>query len=115
VSDDATTWLEAVQVDESKLKAHVDEVVRTSVEETLNALLDAEADRICGAQWYERSPERVDTRAGHDERQLQTKAGDVTLKVPKLRRLPLKRPLSSGIDAGKPRRRKPWSRCTWRG
>jgi putative transposase len=88
VQDDTTTRLEAVSVDETKLKAHVDEVVRASVEETLNTLLDAEADRICRAQRYERSPERTDTRAGHYERQLETKAGEVTLKVPKLRRLP---------------------------
>ena len=53
VQDDTTTRLEAVSVDETKLKAHVDEVVRSSVEETLNALLDAEADRICRAQRYE--------------------------------------------------------------
>ena len=88
MQDDTTTRLEAVSVDERKLKAHVDEVVRSSVEETLNTLLDAEADRICRAQRYERSPERTDTRAGHYERQLETKAGEVTLKVPKLRRLP---------------------------
>jgi len=63
-------------------------VVRSSVEETLNALLDAEADQICRAQRYERSVERVDGRAGHYERKLETKAGPVTLRVPKLRRLP---------------------------
>ncbi len=40
--------LGALQVDKNKLKGHVDEVVRSSVEETLNALLDAEADEICG-------------------------------------------------------------------
>jgi transposase-like protein len=55
------------------------------VEETLNALLEAEADRLCNAQRYERSEARRDTRAGHYERQLQTKAGEVRLKVPKLR------------------------------
>ena len=54
--------------------------------ETLNALLDAEADRLCNAQRYERSEARRDTRAGHYERKLQTKAGEVRLKVPKLRR-----------------------------
>jgi transposase-like protein len=63
-------------------------VVRDSVEQTLNALLDAEADRLCGAQRYERSPERLDSRAGHYPRQLQTKAGAVTLQVPRLRKLP---------------------------
>ena len=66
----------------------MDEVVRSSVKETLNGLLDAEADQICGAQRYERSPERMDGRAGHYERKLETKAGPVTLRVPKLRRLP---------------------------
>jgi transposase-like protein len=58
------------------------------VEETLNGLLDEEADRICRSERYEHSPERIDTRAGHYERKLGTKAGEVTLRVPKLRRLP---------------------------
>jgi transposase-like protein len=50
--------------------------------------LEAEADQFCGAQRYERSPDRVDTRAGSYERRLETKAGRVTLKVPRLRSLP---------------------------
>jgi len=64
------------------------EAVRSSVEETLNAMLEAEADQLVRAQRYERSPERADTRAGHYQRKLQTQAGEVTLQVPKLRRLP---------------------------
>lgn len=56
------------------------------LEETLNALLDAETDRLCGAARYERSEVRRDTRAGSYERALHTKAGEVKLKVPKLRR-----------------------------
>src|SRR5438105_2834691 len=88
MTDDTPAPLGALQVDEAKLRGHVDEVVRSSVEETLNGLLDAEADQICRAQRYERSPERVDGRAGHYERKLETKAGEVTLRVPKLRRLP---------------------------
>jgi putative transposase len=88
MGDDTLTALGALQVDEGKLRGHVDEVVRSSVEETLNALLDAEADQICRAQRYERTAERVDGRAGHYERKLETKAGEVTLRVPKLRRLP---------------------------
>ena len=50
----------------------------------MNALLDAEADRLCNAQRYERSEARRDTPAGHHERRLHTKAGEVRLKVPKL-------------------------------
>ena len=57
-----------------------------TVEETLNAMLDAEADQLCGAGRYERSHARQDTRAGSYERTLQTSAGEVNLKVPKLRR-----------------------------
>jgi transposase-like protein len=51
-------------------------------------MLDAEADRLCNAERYEHSDARKDTRAGHYERKLHTRAGEVTLKVPKLRKLP---------------------------
>lgn len=77
-----------VQIDAGKIQGHLDEVVRSTVEETLNALLDAEADQLCGARKYERAEGRKDTRAGSYERQLQTRAGEVSLKVPKLRSLP---------------------------
>ena len=77
-----------VKIDEGRIQAHLDEVVRATVEETLNALLDAEADHLCGARKYERTEGRQDTRAGSYDRRLQTKAGEVTLTVPKLRNLP---------------------------
>lgn len=77
-----------LSVDEDQVRGHVDKVVRTSVEETLNGLLEAEADQLCQAKRYERSADRVDTRAGSYDRRLQTKAGEVTLKVPRLRSLP---------------------------
>src|SRR5271165_5881942 len=74
-----------ITIDDERIKSHLDRVVRGSVEETLNALLDAEADRLCNAQRYERSAARRDTRAGHYERKLHTKAGEVRLRIPKLR------------------------------
>jgi transposase-like protein len=74
-----------ITIDDERIKNHLDRVVRGSVEETLNALLDAEADRLCNAQRYERSEARRDTRAGHYERKLQTKADEVRLRIPKLR------------------------------
>jgi len=40
----------AIAVDEEELRTHVFEVVRQSVEETLNGLLDAEADTLCQGQ-----------------------------------------------------------------
>lgn len=79
----------ALTVDTEKVRGHLDEVVRTTVEQTLNQLLDEEADRVAGAGRYERSEERVDTRAGSYRRKLQTKAGEVELTVPRLRTLPL--------------------------
>ncbi len=77
---------QVIQIDEARIQDHLGEMVRGTVEETLNALLDAEADRLCGAARYERSEDRKDTRAGGYERSLHTKAGKVKLKVPKLRR-----------------------------
>jgi transposase-like protein len=77
-----------IRIEEEKIRSHVGDVVRQTVEETLNGLLQAEADELCGARRYERSPERLDTRAGHYNRQLQTQAGQVTLQVPRLRNLP---------------------------
>lgn len=80
---------QVIKIDEARIHDHLGQVVRSTVEETLNGLLDAEADQVCGAARYERSDTRRDTRAGHYERTLHTRAGEVRLKVPKLRKLPL--------------------------
>jgi putative transposase len=74
-----------IQIDEEQIREHLGNLVRGTVEETLNKLLDAEADQLCNAARYERTDARKDTRAGHYQRKLHTKAGEVTLNVPKLR------------------------------
>jgi putative transposase len=74
-----------IRIDDERIRGHLDKILRGSVEETLNALLDAKADRLCNASRYERTEGRRDQRAGSYERKLQTKAGEVHLKVPKLR------------------------------
>jgi hypothetical protein len=84
IESDSKALGAVVQIDDGKIRAHLDEVVRATVEETLNALLDAEADHLCGARKYERTEGRKDTRAGSYERQLHTKAGEVSLQVPYL-------------------------------
>jgi len=76
-----------IQLNEAVIKQELGELVRDSVEKTLNELLDQEADRLTNARRYERNEERIDTRAGSYRRKLLTKAGEVTLKVPKLRTL----------------------------
>src|SRR5262245_33031099 len=88
VTEPVAQPLPLIQVDQDQVQQHLDGLVRDTVEATLNALLDAEADELCGAKRYQRSPDRVDTRASHYTRQLHTKAGEVKLKVPKLRSLP---------------------------
>ena len=75
-----------IRIDEGEIRGHLTELVRGTVEETLNTMLDAEADELCNAQRYEHSPDRVDTRAGHYKRKLHTQAGEVELKMPKLRK-----------------------------
>ena len=77
---------QVIQIDEARIRDHLGEMVRGTVEEALNAMLDAEADQLCGAGRYERSEARKDTRAGSYERSLETRAGQVSLKIPKLRR-----------------------------
>jgi transposase-like protein len=69
----------AIEVNQEQIQGHLNELVRQSVEETLNGLLDAEADRLCQAKRYERVADRADTRAGHYERGLQTQAGEAAL------------------------------------
>lgn len=60
----------AIKVDEKEIRDHLDGLVRQSVEDTLNALLNAEADAICRAGRYQRTPDRLDTRAGTYQRKL---------------------------------------------
>ena len=87
MGEDSTKGLSnVIRIDDERIQDHLGKIVRGSVEETLNALLEAEADRLCNAARYERSEARQDTRAGSYERKLQTRAGEVSLKVPKLRR-----------------------------
>jgi len=76
-----------IQIDEPQLKLHVNDLVRGSIEETLNSLLDEEANKLCGANRYERSESRKDKRAGHYTRSFETRSGKVNLKIPKLRKL----------------------------
>ena len=78
---------EIVQLNEQVIRTELKELVRQSVQEVLNSLLDAEADQLTNARKYERTEQRQDTRAGHYTRRLLTGAGEVALEVPKLRTL----------------------------
>jgi putative transposase len=47
---DKKTMGQVIQIDEARIRDHLGEMVRGTVEETLNAMLDTEADQLCGAQ-----------------------------------------------------------------
>jgi len=85
VEEHCTPKGKIIQLNESVIRDHLGEMVRSTVEDTLNRMLDAEADRLCNAEKYQRHEARTDTRAGHYQRKLQTTAGEVTLNMPKLR------------------------------
>ena len=70
-----------IQLNEDLIKHDLKDLVRSSVEETLNALLDKEADELVNAQKYERSSERQGYRSGHYKRNFQTTSGEVELRV----------------------------------
>jgi transposase-like protein len=76
-----------IQLNEQAIKTELKDLVRQSVEETLNALLDKEAEELIGAGKYKRTEKREGYRAGHYERNLTTTSGDVAIQVPKLKRL----------------------------
>ena len=61
------------------------DVVRQGVALMLQALIDAEATARIGADRFERTDSRTTQRNGTRDRLLSTKAGDVDLKIPKLR------------------------------
>ena len=72
-----------VQLNEEVIKGQLKELVRGSVEETLNELLEAEAEKLTQAARYERNERRQGYRSSHYSRNLTTTSGDVTLKIPK--------------------------------
>ena len=61
------------------------DLLREMVQVFAEQLMGADADSICGADYGERSPERVNRRNGYRERAWDTRAGTIALQVPKLR------------------------------
>ena len=57
-----------VQLNEEVIKGQLKELVRGSVEETLNELLEAEAEKLTQAARYERNEQRQGYRSGRAER-----------------------------------------------
>ena len=74
-----------IQLNQDLIHNELKDLVKNSIEETLNAMLDAEADKLVNAERYARDEQRKGYRADHYERSFTTTSGDVTLKMPKLK------------------------------
>ena len=77
-----------IQLNEETVKSELKELVRNSVEDTLNELLNKEAEELTNAAKYERTESRQGYRSGHYSRKLTTTSGEVTLHIPKLKGVP---------------------------
>ena len=71
-----------IKIDSAQIHSRIDSMVRSTVEEMLNKMLDDEADALCNAARYEHSEARTDSRAGHYDRTFHAKAGVLNLKMP---------------------------------
>lgn len=74
-----------VHLNEEVIKVQNKALTRGSLEETLNELLEAEAEKRTQAARYERNEQCQGYRSDHYNRNLTTTSGDVTLKVPKFK------------------------------
>lgn len=72
-----------VTLNEGSLRTDLRELVRGTVEDTLNGPLEEEAGDLVGAERYERTADREACRAGHCERKLATTSGEATIRMPK--------------------------------
>ena len=78
-SIDVSGWLE------EQLAQASPDLLRAMVTTFAEALMSAEADAVCGASYGERSQERTNTRNGYRRRDWDTRAGSISLAIPKLR------------------------------
>jgi len=74
-----------ISVNEEKIRTELSGLVRETVEQTLNKLLEHEAENLLKAKPYERSENRDGHRSGSYTRNFETKSGKVKLKIPKLK------------------------------
>ena len=76
---------EIIQLNAEAVQCELKNLVKNSIEETLNAMLDEEAKKLVNAERYAREEERNGYRAGHYDRKFTTTAGEVNLRMPKLK------------------------------
>ncbi len=78
-SMDALGWLR------KQLEADDNDLLREMVRSFAEELMGAEADAVCGAEYGQISPDRVNRRNGYRSRRWDTRTGSIDLRIPKLR------------------------------
>ena len=58
------------------------DMMRQLLQNMINALLSADADAVCGAEWGQPSSDRVAQRNGYRHRPLDTRLGTIDVAVP---------------------------------
>ncbi|CAM5345460.1 hypothetical protein CVA01_24720 [Corynebacterium variabile] len=61
------------------------DLMRQMLQNTINLLLSAQADQVCGAEYGITSDTRTNRRNGYRHRDLDTRVGTIDVAVPKLR------------------------------
>jgi putative transposase len=74
-----------IEVLDALTAAEVDDRIRQAAQTIYQALIEAELTAVIGAAPNQRTPERLAQRNGHRPRLLSTTAGDLELRIPKLR------------------------------
>ena len=78
----AKTTMDPVEMVRKTLEEGSPDVVRSMVQALAEAMMSAEADAMCGAEYGERSPSRTNHRNGYRERRWDTRVGTIDLAIP---------------------------------
>jgi putative transposase len=82
VAPDQSALLEAL---DARKTAEVDDRIRQAAQTIYQALIEAELTQVIAAGPHQRTPDRLAQRNGHRPRLPTTTAGDLELRIPKLR------------------------------
>jgi putative transposase len=77
--------IDVAELLDQQLQGASPDMLRQMIASLANAMMSAQADQVCGAEYGERSDGRVNRRNGYRAREWDTRAGTVELAIPKLR------------------------------
>jgi transposase-like protein len=81
----AAPSIDPAQFLHEQLESASPDLLREMLSTFVAALMSAEADAVCGAEYGQRSPDRTNVRNGYRHRDFDTRAGTIEVAIPKLR------------------------------